>query len=78
MSMESIPAQLTRRTLNSLRGKWLYCAAKKGELLGKIISPSIFGARCPSLEQTVVVVESYNIATMTLYIRLSLAVQTDF
>ena len=45
---------------------------KKGVLLGKIISPSIFGARCSGLEQTVVVVESYNIAAMALYIRLSL------
>ena len=39
---------------------------------GEIMPPSIFEARCLSLEQKVVVaVESYNIAMMALYIRLS-------
>ena len=39
---------------------------------GEIMPPSIFEARCLSLEKIVVVaVESYNIAMMALYIRLS-------
>ena len=44
----------------------------------QIISLSIFEGRGSSLEQIVVAVESYNIAVMALYIRLSsIAVQTD-
>ena len=44
----------------------------------KIISLSIFEARGSSLEQIVVAVESYNIAVMAFYIKLSsIAVQTD-
>ena len=38
---------------------------KRGAPREKIISPSIFEARCSGLEQIVVAVESYNIAVLT-------------
>ena len=65
--------------LYSLKGKRAY-GAKKGVLREKIISPSIFEARCSGLEQTVVAVESYNIAMImmiALYPTLNVAIHTD-
>ena len=44
----------------------------------KIISLSTFEGRGSSSEQIVVAVESYNIAVMALYIRLSVTVQKNY
>ena len=62
-----LPKSKWEATLNSLGGKWLYEAAKKGRAPGKkITSQSIFEARCLSLEQIVVAVANNNIAMMAL------------
>ena len=50
---------------------------KKGCSGKKNISLSIFEAVCSGLEKTVLAVETYNIAVMALYIRLSVTIQTD-
>ena len=60
----------------------LWSRGKRVLRRGKSLAPSTFEARCSGLKQTVVVVvvvavESYNIVMMDLYIRLSIAVQTD-
>ena len=51
---------------------------QKKRCFGEIIIYSFFfKARGSGLEQIVLAVESYNIAMLALYIRLSIAVQTD-
>ena len=63
-----------------LKRKAALQSRKKGVRWEKIIYSSIFEeARCLGLEQTVVAVQSNHIAVMALYIyiRLSIAVQTD-
>ena len=63
--------------INSLQGKWFPRPTKRLYSRRKIISPSIWKAKCSSLEQIVVAFDNYNIAVMALYIILSTAVQTD-
>lgn len=52
-------------------------SCKKRGAPGKIESPLVFEDTHSGLEQILVAIESYNIAMLNLYARLSTAVQTD-